>query len=106
MHAAHCMTDKAADTGTSFAFELFTHATHFMGQKVILLGLYNGQGLDKEPESDMVTYSRALEVCSSPWLHLGKHCNRISYHLDDGTACCASPCVLEHHHLLRIILRQ
>ncbi|CAL5219619.1 g1491 [Coccomyxa viridis] len=61
IHAAHCMTNKAADTGTSFAFELFTHATHFMGQKVILLGLYNGQGLDKEPESDMITYSRALE---------------------------------------------
>ena len=63
MHAAHCMTDKAADMGTSFAFELFTHATRFMGQKVILLGLYNGQGLEKEPDSDMVSYSRATEVC-------------------------------------------
>lgn len=77
IHAAHCMTNKAADTGTSFAFELFTHATHFMGQKVILLGLYNGQGLDKEPESDMITYSRALEVWSSPSLLSGKHCNRM-----------------------------
>ena len=69
MHAAHCMTDKAADTGTSFAFELFTHATIFMGQKVILLGLYNGQGLEKEPDSDMVTYSRATEVCILSWLN-------------------------------------
>lgn len=63
MHAAHCMTGVAADTGTSFAFELFTHATQFMGQKVVLLGLYNGQRLEKEPEADMVTYSRATEVC-------------------------------------------
>lgn len=63
IHAAHCMTGSAADTGTSFAFELFTHATRFMGQKVVLLGLYNGQRLEQEPESDMVTYSRATEVC-------------------------------------------
>lgn len=34
-----------------------------MGQKVVLLGLYNGQRLEQEPESDMVTYSRATEVC-------------------------------------------
>ena len=62
IHAAHCMTGSAADTGTSFAFELFTHATRFMGQKVVLLGLYNGQRLEQEPESDMVIYSRATEV--------------------------------------------
>ena len=55
IHAAHCMTGSATDTGTSFAFELFTHATRFMGQKVVLLGLYNGQRLEQEPESDMVT---------------------------------------------------
>ncbi len=104
IHAAHCMTDKAADTGTSFAFELFTHATHFMGQKVILLGLYNGQGLDEEPESDMTTYSRALEVCLSSWLHLGKHSNKMSHAFHTGIASRALPCVLEHHHLLHWVL--
>lgn len=71
MHAAHCMTDRAADTGTSFAFELFTHATRFMGKKIILLGLYNGQGLEKEPDSEIITYSRVTEVCA--WLHSAKH---------------------------------
>ncbi|KAF7258699.1 hypothetical protein EG68_03509 [Paragonimus skrjabini miyazakii] len=29
-----------------FSFELFTHVTYFFGFKVVLLGLYNGQGLD------------------------------------------------------------
>ena len=62
MYAAYCMQGSTADTGTGFAFELFTHATQFMGQKVVLLGLYNGQGLEKEPESDIVMYSRASEV--------------------------------------------
>ncbi len=73
VHAAHSMTGKAADTRTSFAFELFTHATRFMGQKVVLLGLYNGQGLTKEPDSDMISYSRATEVCFIPILHVACH---------------------------------
>ena len=29
---------------------------------MVLLGLYNGQKLEHEPEEDMVTYSRALKV--------------------------------------------
>ena len=62
MYAAHCMLGRTADPGTGFAFELFTHATRFMGQKVVLLGLYNGQRLEKEPESNVVMYSRADEV--------------------------------------------
>ncbi|XP_032453582.1 pyridine nucleotide-disulfide oxidoreductase domain-containing protein 1 isoform X1 [Nasonia vitripennis] len=33
-----------------FCFELFTHVTKFFGYKVILLGLYNGQKLDKDYE--------------------------------------------------------
>ena len=65
LYAAHCMLGSTADTGTGFAFELFTHATHFMGQKVVLLGLYNGQRLENEPESDIVMYSRASEVSSA-----------------------------------------
>nr|BAN20931.1 conserved hypothetical protein [Riptortus pedestris] len=33
-----------------FAFELFSHVTNFFGFKVILLGLFNGQGLNNEYE--------------------------------------------------------
>ncbi len=33
-----------------FCFELFTHVTKFFGYKVVLLGLYNGQKLDKDYE--------------------------------------------------------
>lgn len=36
--------------------------TRFAGQKVVLLGLYNGQKLDQEPDTDLVTYARATEV--------------------------------------------
>ena len=79
MHAAQCMTDRAADMGTSFAFELFTHATRFMGQKVILLGLYNGQGLEEEPDSDVVTYSRALEVCFASQLEYREPCGKMDH---------------------------
>lgn len=38
----------------------FTHATRFLGKKVVLLGLYNGQRLEGEAAGDVVTYSRAL----------------------------------------------
>lgn len=33
-----------------FCFELFTHVTNFFGYKVVLLGLYNGQKLEKNYE--------------------------------------------------------
>lgn len=46
------------------AFELFTHVTRFLGKKVVLLGLYNGQRLQAEPMADLVSYSRVTEVCS------------------------------------------
>lgn len=29
-----------------FSFEIFTHVTHFFGFKIVLLGLFNGQGLN------------------------------------------------------------
>lgn len=29
---------------------------------MVLLGLYNGQGLDAEPQDDMVSYSRVMEA--------------------------------------------
>lgn len=39
----------------------FTHVTRFLGKKVVLLGLYNGQKLQHEPEQDVVMYTRALD---------------------------------------------
>lgn len=60
-YAAHCMARKVDELASGFNFELFTHVTHFCGKKVILLGLYNGQKLDHEPEQELVTYTRASE---------------------------------------------
>jgi len=58
-YAAHSMLGAAEEQGSSFGFELFTHATRFFGLKVVLLGLYNGQRLGGEPEGELRTYSRA-----------------------------------------------
>ena len=44
------------------SLELFAHATSVAGLRVILLGLYNGQGLESEPEEDIVTYCREEEA--------------------------------------------
>ena len=62
LFAAHSMAGVTDELAFGFNFELFTHVTSFCGHKVILLGLYNGQGLDREPESDIVTYSRETQV--------------------------------------------
>ena len=43
------------------SLELFAHATSVAGLRVILLGLYNGQGLEDEPEEDIVTFCREEE---------------------------------------------
>ena len=64
MFAAHAMAGVTDEMAFGFNFELFTHITRFCGRKVVLLGLYNGQGLDEEPEEDMVTYYRTTEVIS------------------------------------------
>lgn len=50
MYAAKCMhsTHINETLYQDFCFELFTHVTSFFGFKVILLGLYNAQGLDKK----------------------------------------------------------
>ncbi|KAL7064837.1 hypothetical protein AAHC03_05236 [Spirometra sp. Aus1] len=37
---------QIADVPQDFSFEIFTHVTFFFGFKVVLLGLFNGQGLD------------------------------------------------------------
>ena len=34
------------EVSLDFCFELFAHVTKFFGYKVVLLGLYNSQGLD------------------------------------------------------------
>ena len=69
-YAAHCMAGTEEDAGVSFNFELFTHVTRFLGKKVVLLGLYNGQGVPDEDAPDLVSYSRSTEVNSCP-SHLG-----------------------------------
>ena len=49
-YAGQCVHTAWQDNGNSkdldFCFEIFTHATKFFGFKVVLLGLFNGQGLD------------------------------------------------------------
>lgn len=42
----------------------FTHVTRFLGRRVVLLGLYNGQKLQQQPEGDVVMYSRVLDADS------------------------------------------
>ena len=57
--AALCMSGAAAaDLELHSCFDLFTHSTAFFGQRVILLGCFNGQGL-AELASHTVSYSRA-----------------------------------------------
>ncbi|XP_058804752.1 pyridine nucleotide-disulfide oxidoreductase domain-containing protein 1 isoform X2 [Phymastichus coffea] len=43
-------TLKKEEFFQDFCFELFTHVTKFFGYKVVLLGLYNGQKLEKDYE--------------------------------------------------------
>lgn len=52
LYAAKCMYSTHVNETLlqDFCFELFTHVTSFFGFKVILLGLYNAQGLDTDYE--------------------------------------------------------
>ncbi|ROT70737.1 Pyridine nucleotide-disulfide oxidoreductase domain-containing protein 1 [Penaeus vannamei] len=43
-----------------FCFELFAHATRFFGYKVIILGLFNGQGLEGKYEI-LLRYTKGME---------------------------------------------
>ena len=50
LYVAHSMFTEMESSGREkqvldFCFEMFTHVTKFFGFKVILLGLFNGQGL-------------------------------------------------------------
>lgn len=73
-YAALCMFNATAPPEkvllSGLYFELFTHVTRFCGKKVILLGLYNGQRLDDEPSSDIITYSRASEGADSTFVRV------------------------------------
>ncbi|CAM9199193.1 unnamed protein product, partial [Hapterophycus canaliculatus] len=59
LYAAKCMTDSVDELGAGGDFDLFVHATHFFGYKVILLGRFNGQGLVSSTQ-DLVS-SHTLE---------------------------------------------
>lgn len=61
-YAAKCMWSSLAqeEVYMDFCFELFSHATKFFGNKVILLGLFNGQGLDRKYEV-LLRYTKGLE---------------------------------------------
>ena len=52
MQAARSMVTHMAgeESELDFCFEMFAHVTKFFGHKVVLLGLYNGQKLDKQYE--------------------------------------------------------
>ena len=56
--AAACMTGASQEElDLDASFELFAHTTTFFGQRVVLLGRYNGQGIDAD-DSSCVNYSR------------------------------------------------
>ena len=64
-YVARVMCGEADAHAWGFNFELFTHATRFFGKKTILLGLYNAQNLEREPETDLVSYSRRDDDCET-----------------------------------------
>ncbi|KAL1490475.1 hypothetical protein ABEB36_013163 [Hypothenemus hampei] len=61
-YAAKCMSGHLNNEEVlqDFCFEIFTHSTKLFGHKVILLGLYNGQKLDKRYEL-LVRTTKGLE---------------------------------------------
>ena len=59
-YVARVMAGESDADAFGFNFELFTHTTRFFGNKVILLGLYNGQKFESEKESELVSYARAI----------------------------------------------
>lgn len=63
MYAAKCMHSTHINQTLlqDFCFELFTHVTSFFGFKVILLGLFNAQGLDKKDCELLVRVTDGIE---------------------------------------------
>lgn len=63
VYTAQCMCQCADQYGLDAQFDLFTHITRFFGFKVVMLGRYNGQGLDGQTErltKQMVVTSEGL----------------------------------------------
>jgi hypothetical protein len=61
--AGRCMSLGLYDSDPSlslqgFNLDLFAHCTTFFNKKVVLLGRYNGQGLERDSVSDMTSYQR------------------------------------------------
>ena len=49
IHASHCILGVENDYCVGHnLFDLFVHITHFFDYKVVLLGRYNGQGLEMD----------------------------------------------------------
>lgn len=61
-YAAKCMWSSLTNQEIymDFCFELFSHATKFFGHKVILLGLFNGQGVEGRYEV-LLRYTKGME---------------------------------------------
>jgi NAD(P)H-nitrite reductase large subunit len=52
MQAARSIVNQMTgeESELDFCFEMFAHTTKFLGHKVVLVGQYNGQKLDKQYE--------------------------------------------------------
>jgi hypothetical protein len=62
IRAAHCMLGVQDHMASDLSFDLFTHVTTFLGKRVVLLGSFNGQGLEEgdDAASGIIFYSRIM----------------------------------------------
>ena len=61
VRAAHCILGVQDQMASDLAFDLFTHATTFLGKRVILLGSFNGQELESHGgQDDIKLFSRVI----------------------------------------------
>ena len=64
-YAGQCLhsawLDDGSHRGLDFCFEIFSHVTHFFGLKVILLGLFNGQGLQPHEYEVLLRVTKGQE---------------------------------------------
>jgi hypothetical protein len=60
IRAAHCILGVHNKMASDLAFDLFTHATTFLGKRVVLLGSFNGQGLEttRQDGDEITLFSR------------------------------------------------
>ncbi len=54
--------DPSLEQSPDFCFEMFAHVTRFFGFKVVLLGLFNGQGLQGDYEAVVRVTEGKLQV--------------------------------------------